>query len=90
MEEHKGAYGFDDNFCKVRVPTMEEVINKIYPIGSIYISLTNSSPETLFGGTWERIKGYTLAGINEEDTDTNLKTSFNQEAGTKIGSKYMM
>lgn len=30
--------------------------NKIYPIGSIYISTSQTSPASLFGGTWEQIK----------------------------------
>lgn len=30
--------------------------NKIYPVGSIYMSVNSTSPATLFGGTWERIK----------------------------------
>ena len=30
--------------------------NSIYPIGSIYLSVNNTNPSTLFGGTWERIK----------------------------------
>lgn len=61
----------------------------IYPVGAIYMSVSPTSPASLFGGTWERIKGYTPAGINEEDDDTNTKTSFNQSAGKTIGSKWL-
>lgn len=28
------------------------VLNKIYPVGSIYMSVNSTSPATLFGGTW--------------------------------------
>lgn len=28
----------------------------LYPVGSIYMSVVETSPATLFGGTWERIK----------------------------------
>ena len=28
----------------------------VYPVGSIYMSVNSTSPATLFGGTWERIK----------------------------------
>ena len=30
--------------------------NKIYPIGSIYMSINETNPSVLFGGEWERIK----------------------------------
>ena len=36
-----------------------------YPIGAIYISTNETSPETLFGGTWKRIQGrFLLAADN--------------------------
>lgn len=44
----------------------------IYPVGSIYLSVNDTNPSTLFGGTWEQIsKGRTLVGVDTEDTDFN-------------------
>lgn len=33
-----------------------DLLNLVYPIGSIYMSVNNVSPATLFGGTWEQIE----------------------------------
>lgn len=30
--------------------------SELYPVGSIYMSTENTSPASLFGGTWEQIK----------------------------------
>lgn len=47
-----------------------EILNHAYPIGSIYISINDTNPATLFGGTWERFgKGKTLISVDEDDTD---------------------
>lgn len=32
------------------------LINKIYPVGSIYMSVSNVSPASFLGGTWEQIQ----------------------------------
>lgn len=37
----------------------------VYPVGSIYLSVTEVSPETLFGGTWERIMDTFLLAAGE-------------------------
>lgn len=38
------------------VGAVNDVINIMYPVGSIYMSVNSVDPSTLFGGTWERIK----------------------------------
>lgn len=35
-------------------------VDDIYPIGSIYMSVNNTNPGTLFGGTWEQIEDASL------------------------------
>lgn len=32
------------------------VLSKVYPVGSIYMSVNSTNPKTLFGGTWVQIK----------------------------------
>ena len=61
------------------------------PVGTqIYNSRKDFDPNEYYPGTkWVRIKGYVLGGINEDDTDTNIHTTFNQDAGKNIGSKWL-
>ena len=40
------------------------LLNKVYPVGSIFITTTPDSPSFLFGGTWERYgEGRVLMGV---------------------------
>ena len=41
---------------KFYVFKQQELVNLIYPIGSIYMSVNNVSPSSFLGGTWEQIQ----------------------------------
>ena len=41
---------------KVNESEIGEITLSAYPIGSIYLSVSEVSPASLFGGTWEKIK----------------------------------
>lgn len=44
-----------------------------YPVGSIYMSVLSTSPETLFGGTWVPIgAGRVLVGVDSNDDDFDV------------------
>lgn len=45
-----------------------DLLNLIYPVGSIYMSVNSTSPAILFGGTWEQIKDKFL--LSSGDTYT--------------------
>ena len=59
--------------------TNAQIVDLIYPIGSIYMSTNATSPATLFGGKWERIQDrfllaagstYAAGGMDGEATHT--------------------
>ncbi len=44
----------------------QDVLNTVYPVGSIYISVSSANPSTFIGGEWEQIaQGRTLFGAGE-------------------------
>ena len=48
------------------------LLNIMYPVGSIYMSVNNTNPSTLFGGTWSQIKDRFLLACG--DTYSNGST----------------
>lgn len=46
----------------------QEILNIIYPVGSIYLSWNDTNPSTLFGGTWVKLKGGFVYGCQDQDT----------------------
>lgn len=45
------------------------VVDLIYPIGTIYMSVNSTSPATLFGGTWTRLQNRFLLGAGSSYTN---------------------
>ena len=51
---------------------IQAAANLIYPVGSIYMSVKNTSPASLFGGSWAAFgAGRALVGVNTSDTSFN-------------------
>lgn len=45
-------------------------LDSVYPVGSIYISVVNTNPSSLFGGTWVAFaNGRTLVGVDTSQSD---------------------
>ena len=49
-----------------------EICNVIYPIGSVYISINNIEPSSLFGGTWEKLEDRFLLSSGKTYTNGNI------------------
>lgn len=52
--------------------TRADLFNAIYPVGSIYMSVNNTNPSALFGGTWVAWgSGRVPVGVNTSDSSFN-------------------
>ena len=72
--------------------TKQELVDLIYPIGSIYISVNSVSPATLFGGTWEQIQDRFLLSAGSTYTAGNTggvsENSHSHQDGLVYGSYF--
>ena len=63
------------------------IVDMIYPVGSIYMSMNHTSPETLFGGTWEKLAGGRClmnAGFLDDDpTGGSISVNVGEKGGSK-------
>ena len=72
---------------------LKVLTDAIYPVGSIYMSMSSTNPSNLFGGTWERIGvGRTLVSaggdanaVVDTNTITNRGTNTAQTTWFPVG-----
>ncbi len=51
---------------------MDAVTNKLWPVGSIYISVNNANPASFFGGSWTAFAtGRTIVGVDTSQGEFN-------------------
>ena len=92
IEEVSGTQNLKLNLIK------NSLFDMIYPVGSIYMSLSNTNPNTLFGiGTWEAIEEkfligasgiYTAGSTGGQFANNNIKVSATQYALTGTDNYY--
>lgn len=47
-----------------------EILNMVYPVGSVYMSTSSANPSTFIGGTWQRYaQGRTIVGVSESESE---------------------
>ena len=68
--------------------TADDIWKKIYPVGAIYISVSSTSPATLFGGTWVAFgQSRTLVGVGSSSANINTMSDFGEAfVGVTLGA----
>jgi hypothetical protein len=56
-----------------------------YPVGSIYLSVNNTNPGTIFGGTWEQIKDRFLLACGSTYSNGSTGGSTNHRHDFRVG-----
>jgi hypothetical protein len=83
--------GSRDRTLSDYISSISPTFDKIYPVGSVYISVVGTNPGLLFGGVWEQLPGRFLLGAGGNDANTNNNYGnisvgeLNRPAGEKGG-----
>lgn len=64
-EDHDGVQHYNIN-AKLQI-LGKELVDVIYPVGSIYMSVNDVNPDVILGGTWERLQDVFLLGSGSHE-----------------------
>ena len=75
--------------------TQQQIVNLLYPVGSIYQSTSAINPSEYFGGTWIQLEGRFLLGVGAPGTNSDSTygspsaptTAFTSASGVKGGEE---
>ena len=67
----KTANGLVDFPLDAETVKGKTILEQTYPVGAIYLSVNNTSPASLFGGTWQQLKDRFLLGAGDTYTNGN-------------------
>ena len=91
FDEIKGQLGTDlagnlQNQINALKGEQSQLLQKVYPVGSLYISESTVSPATLFGfGRWEKIEDRFLIGASKNTPIKSQGGSFTHSHGQRDG-----
>ncbi|MGV3081289.1 DUF859 family phage minor structural protein [Streptococcus dysgalactiae] len=67
-----------------------EILNMVYPVGSVYMSTSSANPSTFIGGTWQRYaQGRTIVGVSENETEFNYAGKTGGEKSHRLTNQEM-
>lgn len=53
---------YQSAYTGAEIDTAINLVNRMWPVGSIYMSVNSTNPGTFLGGTWEEVAGRFLLG----------------------------
>lgn len=68
--------------------TMKNIVDIIYPVGSVYMSVNDVDPSVIFGGVWEKIQNKFL--LSSGDSYANGSTGGNTSHAHGVSSAYVL
>lgn len=64
----------------------QQILDIIWPVGSIYLSDNTTNPNTKFGGTWTRLSGGFIYGSTVTTANTNTYSTGNIGSGVNTNA----